>query len=58
MGFLYRSSDLGPVGETESGIKVHDMPEVTVLSTGFVANSGSSLDSVAQAIDHLKELLS
>ena len=34
MGFLYRTPDFGPVGETPDGVVVEDKPEITVISIG------------------------
>ncbi|MEO1008538.1 MAG: heme-binding protein [Planctomycetota bacterium] len=35
VSFLYRTEDLGPVGEAERGVRVVDAPPVTVISVGI-----------------------
>ncbi len=35
MSFLYRTKDLGPVGDAGGSVNVEDRPEVTVISIGI-----------------------
>ena len=57
MGFLYRTPDLGPVGETPDGVVVEDKPEVTVISIGVSSGRNSSIKHYSNGIDILKALL-
>ena len=48
MSFLYRTPELGPVGDAGDSVEVVDRPEVTVISVGL---SGSyKLDLVAEGV--------
>lgn len=59
MSFLYRTRDLGPVGEAEPGVMVVDTPEVVVLAMGFRGDTGPNglpaafeeLDRIAATLD-------
>lgn len=55
MSFLYRTSDLGPVGPAEDKVVVVDTPEVTVLSVAV--EGGMSFKLLNQAVDRLREVL-
>ena len=55
MSFLYRSKDLGPVGDADSNIKVQDRPEITVLSIGISGDYG--MDTTKKGVDQLLNVL-
>ena len=57
MGFLYRTPDFGPVGETPDGVVVEDKPEVTVISIGVSSGRNSSTKHYSNGVDILKALL-
>ena len=56
MSFLYRTKDLGPVGDAGSSVMVQDRPEVTVMSIGIMGDYG--MDTTMQGVNKLQEVLS
>ncbi len=55
MSFLYRTKDLGPVGDGGSSVVVQDRPEITVISVGISGDYGA--ETTKQGVDRLQEVL-
>ncbi len=55
MSFLYRTADLGALGNSADNVKVKDGPEVTVISIGV--DGGFMWNRLNDAVDALRKAL-